>query len=140
MRITEVSLLTLYGKSERDNFTGLASDSLKPILLVKLRRGQELKLQCIARKVSIMNRSFGRLCLSSIRVSPKNTPSGHRALQSDSSMILTTNSDIQPTGLKQTSVLNGPSVTTQKKKLHLLQETSSTTPHSLIAFISTLRP
>lgn len=42
-------------------FTGLASDSVKPILLVKLRRGQELKLQCIARKVSIMNCSFRRL-------------------------------------------------------------------------------
>ena len=54
IRIIEVGLQTYHDKSECRNFVRLASDSVKPILLVKLRRGQELKLQCIARKVGGM--------------------------------------------------------------------------------------
>jgi DNA-directed RNA polymerase II subunit RPB3 len=70
------------GKHEQD---------VAPVLICKIRKGQELKIRCIAKKVSQKNTQNGLL----VPPFPLNT-------------ILTINFATQPTGTKQISALNGP--------------------------------
>jgi len=83
--------------SHNYNFTDDANAS--PILICKIRKGQELKAKCIAKKVgnfSIPSGSPHQLH----RVSPKSMPSGLRVLPWLLNMTLTISYGIHPIGLK----------------------------------------
>lgn len=83
-----------------------------PVLICKMRKGQELKIRCIAKKVYTPASSPTGVIYMSLtmhRVSQKSTPSGRHAQLSPLSTIHTTDYDIHRTGLRRTSRPSGHS-------------------------------
>ena len=81
------------------NYDFTDDSNASPILICKIRKGQELKAKCIAKKVG--NFSFPSGSPHQLhRVSPKSMPSGLHVLLWLLNMTLTTSYGIRPIGLK----------------------------------------
>ena len=112
-----------------------------PILITSLRKGQELKIRCEAKKVLVLYRIHLHLTVG-YRGSPKITRNGRRALHSALNTTHITNYDIRRTGLRPTNTLNGHRAPMLTKKSHremmrpsitMPNQTSSTTTSKQMA-------
>ena len=113
---------------------------IPPILICKIRKGQELQIRCIAKKVTSSDLphyldSYYHLC----RVSQRSTQNGLLVPRSRLNMIPIINFATQRIGTKPTSGLNGPLVITLKKKNHHATMNPSILTLNPINFISKSR-
>lgn len=110
---------------------GFDDPSEDGVMLVKMRKGQELKIRCIARKVRV---ALDTLIIAKLfhladsmkptnalvhfRALQRSTQNGHPSLQSASSTIHTTPFDTRPTGTSSMPRPSGRCRRTQEKKKH----------------------
>jgi len=89
-----------------------------PVLICKIRKGQELKVRCVAKKVSSLSCLSSLRFSSSHRVSQRSMQNGLLVPPSPLNTILTISFAIPPIGTKPISGLNGPSAIMPKRKNH----------------------
>jgi len=104
----------------------IGEEGVEPVLITKMRKGQELHVKCVARKVEEIN-SSSTVIYKKARELPKSMQNGHRVLPWHLNMIPIISYAIHHTGLKAIKRPSGLSVRMLlKRKLHEM------TPHSTI--------
>ena len=104
-----MSFFTLFSFVLSSNIFIKDEQDVSPVLICKIRKGQELKIRCIAKKVlRLFSSPPTNILTITHRVLQKNTQNGLLVPPFPLNTILTINFATQPTGTKQISAPNGP--------------------------------